>query len=58
MLLREKAYKGMTLLEAYEAVNRAEIRKQAKEQGAQETIRNIGSKAHLGTEKSGNTPTG
>lgn len=56
--IKEKAYKGMTLLEAYEAVNRAEIRKQAREEGASETIRNIGSKAHLGTEKSGNTQQG
>ena len=56
--IKEKAYKGMTLLEAYEAVNRAEIRQRAKEQGANETIRNIGSKAHLGTEKSGNMQPG
>ena len=52
--IKEKAYRGMTLLEAYEAVNRAEIRQRAKEEGAQGAIRNIGSKAHLGTEKSGN----
>lgn len=52
--IKAKAYKGMTLLEAYEAVNRAEIRQRAKEEGAQGAIRNIGSKAHLGTEKSGN----
>lgn len=56
--IKEKAYKGMTLLEAYEAVNRAEIRQRAKEEGAQGAIRNIGSKAHLGTEKSGNTQPG
>ena len=56
--IKEKAYKGMTLLEAYEAVNRAEIRQKAKEEGAQGAIRNIGSKAHLGTEKSGNTQQG
>jgi len=56
--IKEKAYKGMTLLEAYEAVNRAEIRQRAKEEGAQGAIRNIGSKAHLGTEKSGNTQHG
>jgi hypothetical protein len=52
--IKAKAYKGMTLLEAYEAVNRAEIRQRAKEEGSQQAIRNIGSKAHLGTEKSGN----
>ena len=56
--IKEKAYKGMTLLEAYEAVNRAEIRQRAKEEGAQGAIRNIGSKAHLGTEKSGNSQQG
>jgi hypothetical protein len=56
--IKAKAYKGMTLLEAYEAVNRAEIRQRAKEEGAQGAIRNIGSKAHLGTEKSGNTQPG
>jgi len=56
--IKEKAYRGMTLLEAYEAVNRAELRQKAKEQGAQQTIRNIGSKAHLGTEKSGNSQQG
>jgi len=56
--IKAKAYKGMTLLEAYEAVNRAEIRQKAKEEGAQGAIRNIGSKAHLGTEKSGNTQQG
>jgi len=56
--IKAKAYKGMTLLEAYEAVNRAEIRQRAKEEGAQGAIRNIGSKAHLGTEKSGNQQQG
>ena len=56
--IKEKAFKGMTLLEAYEAVNRAEIRQRAKEEGAQGAIRNIGSKAHLGTEKSGNQQQG
>ena len=56
--IKAKAYKGMTLLEAYEAVNRAEIRQRAKEEGAQGAIRNIGSKAHLDTEKSGNTQQG
>jgi len=56
--IKAKAYKGMTLLEAYEAVNRAEIRQRAKEEGAQGAIRNIGSKAHLGTEKSGHQQQG
>jgi len=56
--IKEKAYRGMTLLEAYEAVNRAEIRQRAKEEGAQGAIRNIGSKNHLGTEKSGNQQQG
>lgn len=54
----QKAQKGNTLLEAYVLVNHSEIRKQAKEQGAQQTIRNISSKSHLGTEKSGNQPQG
>jgi hypothetical protein len=49
----EKAKKGNTLLEAYVLVNRKEISQKAKEQGAQQTIRNINSKSHLGTEKSG-----
>jgi len=53
-----KAQKGYTLLDAYVSVNREEIRNQAREQGAQQTIRNIGSKSHLGTEKSGNAPQG
>jgi len=56
--IKAKAYKGMTLLEAYEAVNRAEIRQRAKEEGAQGAIRNISSKDHLGTEKSGNQQQG
>jgi len=47
-----------SLLEAYEVVNRAEIRKRDKESGAQQTIRNINSKSHLGTEKSGNQQQG
>lgn len=53
-----KAQKGYSFLDAYEAINREEIRNQAREQGSQQAIRNIGSKSHLGTEKSGNQPHG
>jgi hypothetical protein len=54
----DKAKKGYSLLDAYRLINYDDIVTQAKEKGSQQTIRNIGSKAHLGTEKSGNTPTG
>lgn len=45
--IKEKAYRGMTLLEAYESVNRAEIRKKNSESAKQAALNSIQSKDHV-----------
>ncbi len=45
--IKAKAYKGMTLLEAYESVNRAEIRKKQADAAKQATLNSIQGKGHL-----------
>jgi hypothetical protein len=45
-----QARKGYTLLDAYESVNRAELKKRTTAAVKQKTLNNIGSKAHLKTE--------
>ena len=45
--IKEKAYRGMTLLEAYESVNRAEIRKKNSDSAKQAALNSIQGKDHV-----------
>lgn len=51
--LESKVRSGYSLLDAYEAVNRAEIKRKATEAAKQKTLNNLSGKSHLKTEGDG-----